>query len=227
MTVYLSRLQVSRDPSIAALSALIEPDDSALRADAQHRLLWSAFAGDAQATRDFLWRADGKGAFVVLSHRPPTPSPLFEPHDIRPFVPDLRAGDRLAFVLRANATRQRKGIGRVDVVMDGLHGVSKDQRAEARMQVAQEAGHVWLVGQGARAGFDVVTMTAADYSVLALPGKAGAGQGGRRRGQPQFGILELTGTITVTDPPALVAKLAQGFGRARAFGCGLMMIRRA
>lgn len=222
MTLYLSRLQVSRDPSIAALSALIAPDDTAARTDANHRLLWSAFAGDPDATRDFLWRADGKGAFVVLSHRPPNPSPLFEPPDIRAFTPDLRAGDRLAFVLRANATRQRKGIGRVDVVMDALHAVPKEQRAEVRMRVAQEAGQAWLQGQGARAGFTVDAVTVADYAVLALPG-----QGARRKGQPQFGILEMSGTLTVTDPPALLAKLAQGFGRARAFGCGLMLIRRA
>ena len=33
--------------------------------------------------------------------------------------------------------------------------------------------------------------------------------------------------IEVTDPPAFLARLAAGFGRAKAFGCGLMLIRRA
>ena len=59
MTLYLSRLTLRADPSVAALSALIDPDDTAARADAHHRLLWSAFAGDADATRDFLWRTSG------------------------------------------------------------------------------------------------------------------------------------------------------------------------
>ncbi|WP_243641924.1 type I-E CRISPR-associated protein Cas6/Cse3/CasE [Rhodovulum steppense] len=45
--------------------------------------------------------------------------------------------------------------------------------------------------------------------------------------QPQFGILDLEGRIEVTDPEALLARLARGFGRAKAFGCGLMLIRRA
>jgi CRISPR system Cascade subunit CasE len=30
----------------------------------------------------------------------------------------------------------------------------------------------------------------------------------------------------VKEPDRFLAKLAQGFGRARAFGCGLMLIRR-
>lgn len=34
-------------------------------------------------------------------------------------------------------------------------------------------------------------------------------------------------TKIVTDSIAFVTKLGQGFGRARAFGCGLMLIRRA
>ena len=40
-------------------------------------------------------------------------------------------------------------------------------------------------------------------------------------------LTDLTGEIAVTDPKAFLAKLAQGFGRAKGFGCGLMLIRRA
>ena len=43
----------------------------------------------------------------------------------------------------------------------------------------------------------------------------------------QFGILDLTGLLEVTDPPLFLSHLAAGFGRAMAFGCGLMLIRRA
>ena len=46
--------------------------------DAHHRLVWSAFAGDPAATRDFLWRDMGGGVFLVLSPRPPQASALFE-----------------------------------------------------------------------------------------------------------------------------------------------------
>ena len=236
MSLYLSRLRLRRDPAVAALSALLDPAEQGRARDAHHRLIWSAFAGEADQRRDYLWRAEGQGAFLTLSARAPQPSPFFEPREVKPFAPDLAPGDRLAFALRANATRTRKS-GRltpsgkehkqhIDLVMDAIHplppGRESGDRAAARMGAAQEVATGWLAGQGARAGFAPLEVTAGDYSVSALPGHVG-----KRRGQPQFGILDLTGVIAVTDPAAFLAQLAQGFGRARAFGCGLMLIRRA
>jgi CRISPR system Cascade subunit CasE len=40
-------------------------------------------------------------------------------------------------------------------------------------------------------------------------------------------VLDFEGVLEVTDPVRFLAALANGFGRARAFGCGLMLIRRA
>jgi CRISPR system Cascade subunit CasE len=42
-----------------------------------------------------------------------------------------------------------------------------------------------------------------------------------------FGRLDLDGVLAVGDPALFLSSLASGFGRARAFGCGLMLIRRA
>ncbi|SET85029.1 type I-E CRISPR-associated protein Cas6/Cse3/CasE [Paracoccus homiensis] len=243
MSLYLSRATLSRSPATTALKALIDPPeargvglhdpDRGRVMDAHHRLIWSLFAGDASAERDFLWRSEGKGRFLILSPRPPAPdgAGLFDPPEIKPFAPDLRAGDRLGFVLRANATRTRK-LGaqvrgqRVDVVMDALHGLpsgkDSDARRVARMDAATDAGRDWLARQGARAGFDLLDFAAADYSVVPLPDHRG-----KRRGQPQFGIIEMAGRLRITAPADFVAQMAQGFGRAKAFGCGLMLVRRA
>lgn len=222
--MYLSRLSLSRSPQVAALNALLDPDHGGDKLDAQHRLIWSVFAGDPEATRDFLWREDSDGAFLVQSWRPPQESPFFDPPDIREHAPDLRAGDRLSFLLRANATRdlRREKRHRVDVVMHLLHGIPKDERSERRMVLATEAAQAWMTAQGMRAGFAADEVQVQDYSTRTLPGNRV-----KRRGAPRFGILDLTGKITVTDPDAFVAKLGQGFGRAKSFGCGLMLIRRA
>ncbi len=107
-----------------------------------------------------------------------------------------------------------------DVVMQALYPLGKD-RAEKRGQVAQQAGEAWLAGQGMRAGFTPDSMTVNNYSVDVLPGYVG-----KRKKQPQFGILDMQGELTVTDPKALLSRVAQGFGRAKAFGCGLMLLRR-
>lgn len=229
--MYLSRLQVAQRPDVDALRELLDPENDGQRADAHHRLVWSAFAGDGAAKRDFLWRSEGQGRFLVLSAREPGDSRLFEPPQVKAFAPDLAAGDRLAFSLRANATRTRKtgtfsASGKekkqhIDVVMDALRAVS-GPRAEVRMKVAQQAGAAWIAGQGSRSGFAVDHVTVGDYAVQALPGYVG-----RRKGQPQYGILGMEGFLTVTDPGLFLERLAQGFGRAKAFGCGLMLIRRA
>jgi CRISPR system Cascade subunit CasE len=74
---------------------------------------------------------------------------------------------------------------------------------------------------GARAGFAVNEgcLVADGYCQLRLP---------RTGGRPiTVAVVECEGELLVTDPAAFVMALAQGFGRARAFGCGLMLIRRA
>lgn len=222
MTLFLSRLRLSREPSARALDAILNPEAPGPRLDAHHRLLWAAFADTPDRRRDFLWREEQAGEFLTLSARPPAPGDLFEAPEVKDFAPQLAPGDRLAFALRANATRDRKGVGRVDVVMDALHVLPKGDRAPERMALAQREGAAWLARQGEAAGFRLIGAEVGDYSVAALPGHRG-----RRRGQPQFGILDMTGALEVTSPAAFLARLARGFGRARAFGCGLMLIRRA
>ncbi len=235
MTLYLSRLTLRRDPDTMALKALIDPAERSRALDANHRLIWSVFADHNDRERDFLWRADGKGRFYTLSARPPAPAALFEPPQVKEFAPDLAAGDRLAFVLRANATRSLKSDGgkrgqRVDVVMHALYDTPgktslppdcPSQRPALRMRLAQDAAEAWLSGQGANSGFSLDRFDVEDYNVVTLPDHRG-----RRERQPQFGILDLAGTLIVADPAVFVAALAAGFGRAKAFGCGLMLIRR-
>lgn len=222
MTLFLSRLTFNRAAGNAALKDLLDPEDPARAMDAHHRLLWVLFGDGPDRRRDFLWRADRGGRFYVLSAREPVAHDLFEPPEVKPFAPELAPGDRLEFVLRANATRAKKGIGRVDVVMDALHALAPGSRAGERMEVAQREGAAWLERQGARTGFRPVETVAGDYGVRALPGQTGP-----RRGQRQFGILDLAGVLEVTDPALFLAGLSGGFGKARAFGCGLMLIRRA
>lgn len=240
MTLYLSRLKLSQSPSARALEALLNPEDHGRRLDAHHRLLWAVFSDGPERQRDFLWRAEGQGVFLTLSARPPQGSGLFDPPEVKPLAPALQAGDRLSFALRANATRTEKKGTRsasgkeqkrhIDLVMDRLHRLPGQAalapgrgsaRAEQRMALAQEAASDWLTGLGARAGFRLVTAKVADYSTAALPGDHGPTK------RPQFGILDLSGQLEVTEPARFLDQLAKGFGRAKSYGCGLMLIRRA
>lgn len=222
MTLYLSQIRLSRSPAAQALAPLLAPSDPAARRSAQHNLLWSVFTDGPDRSRDFLWREERDGSFLTLSARPPAQTDLFEPHRVRDFAPALAPGDQLDFQLRCNATRTKRDGLRVDVVMDALRAVPGGARAEARMRLASEEGRAWLARQGEKAGFRVLQAEAADYSTTVLPGHRGP-----RKGQPQFGILDLAGRVEITEPAAFLTQLPLGFGRAKAFGCGLMLIRRA
>lgn len=235
MTLYLTRAALDRNAGSAALAPLLDPPNPNQAIDAHHRLIWALFPGK-DAVRDFLWRADGHGRFFILSHRIPQQSDLFRPLDTTEFTPALAANDRLSFLLRANATKDRraqktkndsKSARRVDLVMDALHDVpgqstigcdQTNDRRTLRMKIAGDVAQDWLSTQGERSGFNLDHVHVDDYSVRQF-------SHGRKH-RITFGLLDMVGILTVTNPETFLATLGTGFGRARAFGCGLMLIRR-
>ena len=224
MSLYLSRLRLRRNAALSALAPVLAPDDANGRADRGHRLLWAVFSDGPDRERDFLWREENLGRFLVLSARAPLdPHSLFE-IETKPFEPELAKGDKLRFVLRANPVVSRKTDGsrsrRDDIVMHRLHAVPKGfERAQRRDEIAGEAGRDWLKNQGAKAGFAVETCDAAGYHTLAVP---------REGKKPiQLGVLDLEGRIEIEDFSAFLPALTRGFGKAKGFGCGLMLIARA
>lgn len=230
MTLYFSRLTLRRSSSAAALMPLLDPPEPGQAADAHHRLMWSVFSDDPGRERDFLWRYDGRGRFFTLSARAPAASDLFQPHETKVFEPRLSVGDRLQFKLRANATRDRAAASRgpkeqrkdrrVDIVMDGLHRAASGEvtRAGLRDRVAATVAVEWMRRQGSNRGFRPHLTAVEGYSTINL--------GRQRRQGATLGILDLVGSIEVTSPETFVSALAGGFGRAKAWGCGLMLIRR-
>ena len=42
----------------------------------------------------------------------------------------------------------------------------------------------------------------------------------------RLSVIEFDGLLTVREPDAFLVKLARGFGRGKAFGLGLMLVRR-
>lgn len=240
MTYYLTRAELNRNAPEHALKALIDPGDWHDALDAHHRLIWALFPGDG-LERDFLWRAAGKGRFYILSAREPRPSPLFHPMQSRPFAPTLAVGDRLGFVLRANATRDRRSAGneavrpgtlrrpvrnrRVDIVAHAMRQrvVSRGSRIGGDKNIwcretADTAAREWLDAQGKRRGFAIENLIVENYRLARLVRPNGK--------QASFGVVNLSGVLTVREPESFVGALVSGFGRSKAFGCGLMLVRR-
>ena len=90
MTLYLSRLRLSRKPSSRALDAILNPKEDGPRLDAHHRLLWAVFADSPDRRRDFLWRAERQGEFPALS-APSSPPATASPSHCAP-VPRATGG---------------------------------------------------------------------------------------------------------------------------------------
>lgn len=225
-SLWLSRARLRRDTgATTALARLLVPDAEGARAAAAHRLVWALFTDGPERKRDFLWREEAPGRFMTLSARPPTAVPDLFDIDTKSFDPMLAAGDQLLFSLRANPVVSRpqapgQQSKRHDVVMDALRARPRDQRAAARLNTAIQAGREWLHRQEEANGFACLGDIGVDgYEPVRIP-RDGAQDA-------RFSRLDFTGRLTVTDPTAFLRRLAIGFGRARAFGCGLMLIRRA
>ena len=228
--LYLSQARLDRSRPVSALVSVLDPFDADRAVDVHHRLVWTLFADDDERERDFLWRNDD-GQFLILSERQPEDGHgLFELRT-KLFEPHLAPGDRLGFRLRANAvvTRtERVGDGekrrRFDVVMDRLlhqeaEGASRRDRGARRPGAAREAATTWLERQGEQHGFALEALESSSYRTVRLHRSKGA--------DGSLGVLDLDGVLTVRKPTRMLAAVANGFGKAKAFGYGLMLLRRA
>lgn len=256
----LTRARLRRDVSPETLRAVLAPGGGA-RAATTHHMIWHLFGDAAERRRDFLWREAEPGLFYLLSARAPEDRrALFDLDPPKSFTPHLTVGDRLSFVLRANATVARKTAPtaargkRRDVVMDVIYASPGRERAAARARALAPAARRWLTAQGDAHGFGLVERPrdpawgdldgvadgrahggAPDADAAARDAERAVrvlgyqslriGRGGAA--PMRVGVLDMEGVLEVRDPERLVAALGAGFGRAKAFGCGLMLVRRA
>ncbi len=234
--LYLSRASLRRQASVNALAPLLlgKTGKGGAARHPGHHLVWSLFADDPDRRRDFLWREMQRGVFFILSARPPEDRHgLFEVAEPKRFTPALSPGDRLGFSLRANPVvrrrdPERRRSNKHDVIMDALRKAGRQTvgaggpRAARRLDVVREHGFTWLERQGRQSGFEVragcVRIDGYEQHRVARQGSA----------PPlAFSTIDYDGTLSVRDPDALVTAIARGFGASKAYGCGLMLIRRA
>jgi CRISPR system Cascade subunit CasE len=222
----LVRARLRRDVPAQALARILVPAEPGARFGAAHSLVWALFADDRDRRRDFLWREMRPGEFLILAARPP-----LDPHGLfaleyKPFAPVLHSGQRLRFNLCANPVVSiSKKAGergkRHDVVMHALLKLAKSERAVERGGKIREAGTAWLSRKGAAAGFsiDPDQLYIDRYEKFRIPREDARSLA--------FSTLTFEGILTVDDPVRFLASLRTGFGAAKAYGCGLMLIRRA
>jgi CRISPR system Cascade subunit CasE len=194
---------------------------------ADHRLIWSFFGRD-EPRRTFLYRRmEGKSrlSFLVVSEREPVAPSRAWIVETKDYDPGLEVGRTLRFVLRANPVIRRRTDGgkqrRDDVVMDAKRRfrVANPNRPVSLPELVQEAGVGWLLARASRLGFqcDAAAVQCDGYRQHRIV---------RRGVTVSFSSVDLEGILTVTDSELFCKTLFAGIGPSKAFGCGLLLVRK-
>lgn len=201
---------------------------------ADHQWIWNLFPSPPGTPRDFLFRRDvqtGLPRYYVVSERSPIAQDYAWQVQTQAYAPQVKAGMRLRFDLRANpvvaGVNAQGKHARHDVVMQSKtkllreRGLTqwKDWQGEdrpAQQDLIFGACAAWLTSQAKRHGFEVMDGT---LNVDAYTQHRG------RKADIQFSTVDFSGELTVSNPEPLIAALGHGIGRAKAFGCGLMLVR--
>ena len=201
---------------------------------AEHQWLWRLFPAPSGSPRDFLFRrrdVEGMPRYYIVSKRLPQSASTAWRIQSRDYAPKIERGMRLRFDLRANpvVTHGRTGkSARHDVVMEEKKRLL-DERGLARWAdwhtadkpalplLVREACGQWLCSRAERLGFEV------DEAALMVEGYQQYNEDG---GRLRISTVDFSGELKVTDASRFGASLYEGVGRAKAFGCGLLLVRR-
>ncbi|MBL3527539.1 MAG: type I-E CRISPR-associated protein Cas6/Cse3/CasE [gamma proteobacterium endosymbiont of Lamellibrachia anaximandri] len=225
--MYFSRIRLRTDTDTRKLAQQLCQQSSY----SEHQQLWRLFDDNPEAKRDFLFRRndnDGWPQFYLLSNRQPVDRSGVWQIDQRDYRPQLQTGQLLAFSLRANPVVTRKNVRngkrqRHDLVMDikTKTGWRKQSPAKRPHQAAiwQQAGKQWLEPRLERTGAQLNSITAEHYQQHKESKR-------NQKAAISYSSLDLSGTLTITDPESFLTLLTQGIGPAKGLGCGLLLIRR-
>ena len=216
---------------------------------AEHQWLWKFFPSSEDQTRDFIFRRhelEQVPRFYVVSQRPPTAFSEAWQVQRRVYDPQLQKGQRLSFQLRANPVITKKNDAgksqRHDVVMQAKkqllaeHGLSKeakwaDWKDESNKpllyELVQKRCAVWLDGVAKRNGFEIALMDEEEPQRKLQVDAYEQSKAGKRAHNIRFSAVDFSGELLVTNPELFQLALFNGLGHAKAFGCGLLLVRRA
>lgn len=204
---------------------------------AEHQWLWRFFPSAEDQSRDFIFRrhdVDQIPRFYLVSKRPPIAFSDAWKVQSKDYAPQLAEQQRLSFQLRVNPVVTKKNNAgksqRHDVVMQAKkqlleeHGFSNESKWKEWQdednkpllyELVQKTCIEWLQSRASNNGFAIVAASVDAYQ----QNKAG-------ERDIRFSTVDFSGELLVTNPELFQQALFNGLGHAKAFGCGLMLVRR-
>jgi len=220
-----------------------------------HQVLWQLFDLPAGSDRPFLYREYERGGqtfYYVLSILKPNLNHPFFTVETKAFNPSFFDGQRLAFELRANPVATLKDdngkSSRHDVLMLAKKSMMAQGFDDAYSidQAMFEAGVDWITHKARMQAWGVVIHPNLELSAYAqhqlrrtkedlgnqknLDNKNHADNKTNATANTktkliQFSSLDYEGALEIQDASLFFEQMIKGFGKQKAFGCGLMLVR--
>lgn len=193
-------------------------------------MLWRFFPDEPDAKRDFLFRKEirnGYPVYYMVSRREPVPVDALFKIETKKYNPKIKKGDKCSFHLRVNPIIAKKEDDnkkskRHDIWMNAWReGKSKELEKEKLSEYVNTQVKLWLINRAACLGFSV------DHNDLVVEGYTRHRfYGNKMKRIVNIGILDYCGVLMIADAEKLNNTLFNGIGKAKAFGCGLLLIKR-
>ena len=220
-----------------------------------HQALWQLFDLPTGSDRPFLYREYERGGqtfYYVLSTLKPNLNHPFFTVEAKVFNPNFFAGQRLAFEQRANPVSSLKDnegrASRHDVLMLAKKSMIAQGFDDAYSvdQAMFDAGVDWITSQQRMQSWGVVIhpnlelsaytqhqlrRTKDDLDKQKQPdnninnSNADKEQHKAKNKMIQFSSIDYAGALEIQDVDLFCSQMIRGFGKQKAFGCGLMLVR--
>ncbi len=197
-----------------------------------HQKMWALVSQNEKQKRDFLYRVEYDSYHNIKYIYLLAPNQISSRNNIRIVVspkyqPQLETGECLYFKLRANPIIKRKENGKpreYSLIMDAKHQFKKSGQYYREKfsldELIHEVSMNWLIRKGELHGFsakqfEVKIDNYREYSI-------------KPSGKQAFTLraLDFEGKLEIVDADRFKKALFKGIGSAKAFGCGLMLVRR-
>lgn len=211
-----------------------------------HQALWQLFDLPPNSLRPFLYREYEQGGqlfyYVLSTIKPKTDHPYFLVQT-KAFNPQFFEGQRLAFELRANPVVTIKNdagkSSRHDVLMQAKKSMI-NQGFDDTYSIDQamfDAGVDWITEPDRMQSWGVVIHPNLELSAytqhqfrrtkedIAQQNQANNNKKAGVNKRIQFSSLDYVGALEIKDAALFYEQMLQGFGKQKAFGCGLMLVR--